>query len=233
MVLRPSGMSLSVGDVRAWMLADPEGALLEVVSAGAWLLAGWLFLVTGLSLLSAATGATGRMARQLARLVTPIALRRTLEASLGLTLAIGPAGAAMAGPSQTTPASSVSTQGTASSTGVILNALTPPPAPIVASAEPPILGLDRPDVSVAPLPPAATTPSPAATSPPSPAAKTHTVLAGDTLWAIAASDLAAGATPAEITLAWQHWYGENRALIGSDPALIVPGQVLVDHHLSR
>lgn len=49
---------------------------------------------------------------------------------------------------------------------------------------------------------------------------------GDSLWEIAARDLGAEASTAEIAAEWPRWYQANRALIGSDPNLITPGQEL-------
>ncbi len=52
-----------------------------------------------------------------------------------------------------------------------------------------------------------------------------TVLPGDSLWRIAARDLGE-ASDAQIAAAWPRWYAANRAVIGPDPDLIHPGQVL-------
>jgi nucleoid-associated protein YgaU len=49
---------------------------------------------------------------------------------------------------------------------------------------------------------------------------------GDTLWAIAAATLDDDATDAEIMRAVVHWHEANRDVIGDDPDLILPGQVL-------
>lgn len=49
---------------------------------------------------------------------------------------------------------------------------------------------------------------------------------GDTLWTIAAQRLGGYATDVEIALSWPEWYAQNRTLIGSDPSLIQPGQIL-------
>lgn len=49
---------------------------------------------------------------------------------------------------------------------------------------------------------------------------------GDTLWAIAARQLPTNATPVEVSGAWQKIYARNRAVIGSDPDLLLPGQRL-------
>ena len=51
------------------------------------------------------------------------------------------------------------------------------------------------------------------------------VVAGDSLWAIAARHLPSGATDAEIAAAWPRWYEANAEVIGADPDLIQQGQV--------
>jgi nucleoid-associated protein YgaU len=53
-----------------------------------------------------------------------------------------------------------------------------------------------------------------------------TVRPGDSLWRIAAAHLDADASNAEIAASWPRWYEANRAVIGADPGLIHPGQVL-------
>lgn len=55
--------------------------------------------------------------------------------------------------------------------------------------------------------------------------RTHTVIRGDTLWAIAARALATE-DPRRIARYWPKIHRANRATIGSDPNLIRPGQVL-------
>jgi nucleoid-associated protein YgaU len=55
---------------------------------------------------------------------------------------------------------------------------------------------------------------------------THVVQSGDTLWSIAARYAPDGAGAAGIAASWPTWYAANRALIGADPDLIRPGQVL-------
>jgi len=54
-----------------------------------------------------------------------------------------------------------------------------------------------------------------------------TVRPGDTLWAIAAAHLPAGADDAEIDRGWRAWYVANATVIGPDPDLILPGQHLL------
>lgn len=55
---------------------------------------------------------------------------------------------------------------------------------------------------------------------------TRAVAAGDSLWALAAAELGPNATDATVAARWPQWYAANRAAIGSDPDLILPGQVL-------
>ena len=49
---------------------------------------------------------------------------------------------------------------------------------------------------------------------------------GDTLWAIASRHLGPHPSDAEIAQAWPAWHDANRHVIGDDPDLLLPGQVL-------
>lgn len=73
-------------------------------------------------------------------------------------------------------------------------------------------------------------PAPAATAEPSPQAPSvHVVVAGESLWRIAEQHLAARGDPthpAAVATAWPAWYAANRDVVGPDPDLIHPGQVL-------
>ncbi len=57
--------------------------------------------------------------------------------------------------------------------------------------------------------------------------RTVVVRRGDCLWTIAARALGPAATDAQIAMAWPHWYAANRATIGPDPDLLLPGQRLL------
>ncbi len=52
------------------------------------------------------------------------------------------------------------------------------------------------------------------------------VTVGDTLWDIAAAHLPHGSSPATIADQWPQWWSANRATVGDDPDLLLPGQVL-------
>ena len=49
---------------------------------------------------------------------------------------------------------------------------------------------------------------------------------GDTLWALAEHDLPVPSTDRQVTARWHDVYRRNRGVIGPDPDLILPGQVL-------
>lgn len=53
-----------------------------------------------------------------------------------------------------------------------------------------------------------------------------TVLAGDTLWDIAARELGPAATDVDVALHWPRWYQANKAAIGHNPDVLLPGQIL-------
>ncbi|MDQ2740445.1 MAG: LysM peptidoglycan-binding domain-containing protein [Actinomycetota bacterium] len=53
------------------------------------------------------------------------------------------------------------------------------------------------------------------------------VLRSDSLWSIAARHLPGDASDAEIDRTWHQWYSANSAVLGSDPNLIFPGQILL------
>lgn len=53
-----------------------------------------------------------------------------------------------------------------------------------------------------------------------------TVMAGDTLWDVAAQAIGPGASDVEIAMLWPRWYEANRSVIGHDPDVLLPGQIL-------
>jgi nucleoid-associated protein YgaU len=61
---------------------------------------------------------------------------------------------------------------------------------------------------------------------PTGAANEVAVLSGDTLWNIAARELGPAATDVEVALRWPRWYLANRDVIGENPDVLLPGQIL-------
>jgi nucleoid-associated protein YgaU len=49
---------------------------------------------------------------------------------------------------------------------------------------------------------------------------------GDSLWTIAATHLGPEATDIEIAREWPRWFRANIATIGSNPDVLLPGQIL-------
>ncbi|RAM35140.1 hypothetical protein DBZ45_21355 [Arthrobacter globiformis] len=52
------------------------------------------------------------------------------------------------------------------------------------------------------------------------------VRAGESLWTIAARELGPGASDVDIAARWPLWYQANRNVIGADPNVLLPGQLL-------
>jgi hypothetical protein len=202
-LLQPSPAALA-GDLaapRAWVesvCADAAAAAL--CGAVLWIVAAWLgvgLLTTALAVLP---GTAGRLALRTARAVLPHAVYRLVAGAAGLGVLLVPVAAGARTPIvPTKPAPAVT-----GPVGPVLPAPSWPSADPAAKAHP-----DRPTVD------------PATT-----AAAQVIVRPGDSLWAIAANRLGAGATADEIATAWPAWYSTNRREIGADPALIRPGQVL-------
>lgn len=90
-------------------------------------------------------------------------------------------------------------------------------APPVALADGPTGPFDRP---------VSGTRTAAARASPRRAGAAITVAPGDTLWDIAARATGAGASVTAIAASWPRWYAANRAVIGPDPDVILPGQRL-------
>lgn len=65
----------------------------------------------------------------------------------------------------------------------------------------------------------------AAQDPPPPSGEV-TVLAGDTLWDIASRQLGPNASDVDVALHWPRWYDANKAQIGENPHVLLPGQIL-------
>ncbi len=62
---------------------------------------------------------------------------------------------------------------------------------------------------------------------------TYVVAPGDSLWAIAARHLGPGASNAAIAAEWPRWHRANRAVIGSNPSLLLVGTRLAVPHGRR
>jgi nucleoid-associated protein YgaU len=223
--------------------SDFDQLLVCSAALAAWVGLSWVCLATCLELASALPGAAGTGFAAVAARVTPAVVRRLVQAAIGLTVLAGPltAGSALAsGPSTTTPATTSTTTTTTTSVDrpdSAANSALPPTPPGTA---PQPLTLDRPAGAFVPSAPPLTvkrTPTgPAAlvtgvplrdaASPTDLSTGGYVVHRGDTLWDIAARHLGPGATAVDISRDWPAWYDANRAVIGEDPSLIRPGELL-------
>jgi nucleoid-associated protein YgaU len=191
------------------LLAVGAAAAAEVVLT--WLAAGVVATVLAATSRYARSAAVAGLSR-----TTPAVLRRVTVAALGATVAIAPATAHAA----SAPPERIAALAPAVATAVPLAA--PATAGSAAGWSP-----DRP--ARPPHRQAGTDGVRLVTSPPRQdlAVRDDVVVrCGDTLWDIAARALGGSASDAEIAVEWPRWYAANRAAIGPDPGLIVPGQVL-------
>ncbi|MCF6737034.1 LysM peptidoglycan-binding domain-containing protein, partial [Blastococcus sp. KM273129] len=190
--------------------AGPDVLVAHLVGVLAWAVWGWGALGLALTAGSALPGANGALAARALRGVLPSGARRAAALVLGLGLGIAPPlpGAVLPGP---------------------------PAAPAAAAEEvpaPPTPSSAVPDWPPAPAPPpdAAARTVPVPDRPPATAPGEHVVLRGECLWRIAEDHLAGtrGRTPsdAEVASAVTAWWHANAEVIGPDPDLLLPGQVL-------
>ncbi|MEO6886740.1 MAG: LysM peptidoglycan-binding domain-containing protein [Jatrophihabitantaceae bacterium] len=227
-LLAPSAHSAAVA-LRApqdWIdRVGPDAAVATLTGALLWLAACWLALGLGAAALTCVPGRAGDRAGTLARLVLPRTLTRLLAGATGLGILLAPvaAGASTAAPTHAhTHPAAIATAPTI-------------PSPVLPT-NPPSAGLSAPVLPSQPVPshvrtpPGQPEPHPAAARARMPSATgagcTVTVRPGDSLWTIAARRLGPGAAQAQIAAQWPRWYALNRAVIGTDPGLIRPGQVL-------
>ncbi|MDQ0755743.1 LysM peptidoglycan-binding domain-containing protein [Arthrobacter sp. B3I4] len=169
---------------------------------------------------------------------SPAFMRRLALAAVGLQLATAPLAQA------STRAGDPAGQGTAAS--AVVAAWVPSGGALAAQA----VALPR-AATPAPDPPAPLplprslgvdphwTPSPTPMDPRVLAAAPHrdqaraartaevTVQTGDSLWSICAEALGPLASDVDVALAWPRLYQANRGVIGPDPGLLLPGQVLI------
>ncbi|MFQ1001600.1 hypothetical protein [Modestobacter sp. SSW1-42] len=193
----PTEVRDALGDPQALVdAAGPDALVVVGVGALAWLC--WAWGALGLLLTAAATapGWAGRVSAVLLRGLLPAGARRAAAVAIGV-------GLSTVGPT------------------VLPAVLAPATAVAVASEAGPAVALDWP-----------TTSSPAPDLDwPAPAPGGHVVVRGDCLWDIAAAWLArqhpgAPVADAEVARAVHAWWLANAAVLGPDPDLLLPGQVL-------
>ncbi len=190
-----------------WALLAFDAGLVRVSALAAAAAGAWIWLVTTVTVVEAACGL-----QRPASTSGPV--RRLVLAACGVALVSGvgwaPAGAA---PGWTDPAGAASP----SVQGRLIGGL---PLPDRAS-------IDDSVRAAGAEPSARASSGPAHTRPVAHPAPHDTgsvvVLAGDSLWTVAAASLPRGAGAEQIERRWREIYAANRAVIGPDPDLIRPG----------
>ncbi|WP_369139965.1 LysM peptidoglycan-binding domain-containing protein [Modestobacter versicolor] len=204
-VLGPTLPELRTAAADPQGLVDRAGAdalLLAVVPALAWLCWAWGAVGLLLTVASTVPGGAGRLAGVLLTVVLPAGARRAAALALGVGLATT-APALVAAPLVVPVTASAPTDvGTGAEVGDVVP-VDWPGAPL-AQVVP-----DWPQVGP----------------------DDHVVVRGDCLWDIAARRLAladpgGAVTAADVRQAVQDWWQANAAVIGPDPDLLLPGQVL-------
>ena len=233
-----------------------DEALAAVAACAALGAVAWLALGVLLELLARVPGVVGRAARRVADVVTPRLLRRAAGALLGVGLAAGVLpGASVAAPVPTVHAApaplpdpgfaplpdpgwappargpSSPDQEAVARTPPTREPTTPPWGP--ASGDPSSDEPTDPARGWVPSPPSVRAHPDVRVLSPAPRPGTTrdapaevVVRRGDSLWSIAARHLGPDVTDGEIAQAWPAWFEANRGVIGDDPDLLRPGQVL-------
>lgn len=188
------------------------------VTAGLAIVAWWLFSMV-LASAAAVLGKCGRhRAADRAGKCCPAFMRRLAVAALSVQLLSAPLAHADVPPDG--PAW-VPTQAVAVEEVAIQVQWSPTVSHVPASAVRPDW---RPSPPVADPGLMAAQPVRAAQGPPPPGEVT--VLAGDTLWEIASRHLGPAASDVDVALHWPRWYEVNKARIGENPDVLLPGQIL-------
>lgn len=225
-----------------------DALIVLVVAVLAWACFAWLALGTLLMALSVLPGAIGSACGSLAEQLTPAVYRRAARVALGLSVAAGPVLGALPAnaatvdqPTQAAAAAQLlpglDRPGTVEGQlpgGIQLPSLDRPGGTDVRDQLPmpdrPVS--DRSDSVTGqvglPNPDRPQTRDPV-TRAPIRAVDAHeqiVVKRGDNLWNIAKDHLPAGASNAEINQEWHRWYDANRQVIGENPDMILPGQML-------
>ena len=224
-----------------------DRAVAELAGAALWLVALWLAVGLATGAAACLPGVVGRAFARVSRAVLPRVVRRLLAGSAGLGVFLAPALAASAHPTPgPDPAGGQATSSVPapiwpnSTVGATPSAIpstrrSATPSPPSPTAHP------RTSSSESPRPGESTTvsPEPGGDRP----LPRHTsgrvrptgttagpsrvrVRTGDSLWLLAARRLGPDAGAEQVAAYWPRWYAANRAVIGADPALITPDEVL-------
>ncbi|WP_375487753.1 LysM peptidoglycan-binding domain-containing protein [uncultured Jatrophihabitans sp.] len=205
-----------------WLDAGPDEALGQLCSVLLWLAALWIALGLLAGVGTRLPGAVGRVCLRCARLVLPRVAVRVILGSTGLGLLAVPAAYA-AGPTHPAAPTRVPVTSTwmhPSASSWLGDVAAAPwrsaaPAPVSSPAGP----------VTPPTWPSSSAPTHENAPPQASGARAH-VRSGDSLWVLAARRLGPNAAADDVAHYWHRIYAANRSVVGDDPSVIHPGQVL-------
>jgi nucleoid-associated protein YgaU len=192
---------------------DPTGTVALAAAGLLWILLAVLAAGVLATLAALLPGTPGRLADVIARHVTPRSVRRIVHLLVGVSMAATMTATAIA-------------PGAAMAATPRLAGGIPITAPAQISFASPLPPLGEPvgpvtESSATPPLPQLPTSTTTATTP-----HDVTVHPGDTLWELAARTLGRHTDPESIAKTWPRWWAANRAVIGANPDLLLPGEVL-------
>ncbi|MDU0312644.1 hypothetical protein RKE38_03030 [Phycicoccus sp. M110.8] len=214
--------------------ARPDEVVGAVLATAAVLLGAWLAVTTLTSLLAHLPGRVGRLLDAWSRSWSPAAVRRVAAVLVGASVSgvLAPGSAVGAAPPSPSPGFTVTAPATRPTAapdqgGAADRAALPgftvtgtrsarPESPAAAPGWVPQRPVVRPQAA----------PGLVAGTPRRTSGAEVVVLRGDSLWSIVAHRLGPEATDAEVAGEWPRWYAANRSVIGDDPGVLLPGQVL-------
>lgn len=180
--------------------AGIDVVVLAAAGAACWLALTWLVVALAASAAASLPGRCGSVAGRVAGATIPPSARRLVALAVGFAVIATP--------------------------GVTPATASPLPPSQVSTTTP---DLDWPVTSGPPVTPV----NQASRKPSTPAepravrsAADVVVQPGDSLWSIARQHLPAGGDDSQTAAEWPRWYAINRAVVGSDPDLLLPGQRL-------
>ncbi len=237
--LGPSrGDLAAMADPASWASsAGVDGALAQAAGLGAWACLLWLTVGLGLVVAARAPGIAGRVADRVAAALLPAAIRRVLEAALGVALVAGSVGGPAVAAAAQSPSRSAVPVPTAAGVGPLERPVAAVPSAATTGSAPG--SATTPAATPVPYPTPTPSPSPTTivvppletpvdlTAAPTAPAPVVVVAPGDCLWDIAADYLGDSPTDADVDRSWRRWYAANRDVVGAEPDLIHPGQRLV------
>ena len=188
--------------------AGPDALVLSAAGLAAWAVWAWGALGLALTVGSAVPGLVGTVARVVLHVALPAGARRSAALALGLGLGV-------AAPLLGTATALVATPASAAVPGYAVGDV--PDWPTAVPDWP--AQVAHPHAAPAPDWPTGERP-----------AGSHVVTRGDCLWHIAAGRLTEGVgrapTDAEVAAAVHAWWTANADVVGPDPDVLLPGQVL-------